>query len=127
MLDLHPTLTPLPVFPLALQVLQPPVLPGRHERDERLCRPARADRREHDDEHLHRAHKVPARAEAGTQNGEGVGADRERDRQRQMREEARKYIDNGAHRDVVALHWHTWMQAGRQTDRKSVFRHGEEK
>lgn len=52
------------------QVVQLPVLFGHPERNEWLCGAERADRREHDDEHLHRSHKVPAGAQAGTKDGE---------------------------------------------------------
>lgn len=51
--------------PFVPQVVKLPGLSGHPERDEWLRRSEGADCWEHDDEHLHRSHQVPPRAQAG--------------------------------------------------------------
>lgn len=71
--DLRRTLTLesfILTFLLFFQIFEPSVFPGHSQRDEWLRRTEGADRWEHDDEHLHRAHQIPAGAQTGAQGGE---------------------------------------------------------
>lgn len=52
------------------QIQQPCIVSGDPKRTERLCRPARAHRRKHDDQHLCRTHQIPPGPETGAQDGE---------------------------------------------------------